>query len=160
MKLHISSSFSGLLHVNATCKKVCGDQNAWRTRAEFSHHKIALLRDVKNQFTKHTKPVRDSPWNPGCFMTGSLSFHGLLTWVVFPPPMTNCSNKNPGITKQNGPGPPPPMQSFWSKSACMPSLFQPWIPRWKWGIFLGVLRLVVNLRYIKEKQCVFRLQRV
>lgn len=33
----------GLLHVNATCKKVGGDQNTGRTRAEFSHDKITLL---------------------------------------------------------------------------------------------------------------------
>ena len=32
-----------LLHIDATCEKVGGDQNAGRTRAELSHDKIALL---------------------------------------------------------------------------------------------------------------------
>lgn len=135
----VSSGFSGLLHVDATCKKFCGDQNAWRARAELSHHKIALLQKLTVIPIK-SRGSTQTPWTmnheilvakneriPISCLVIQQSLK--LTAVVFPLLFEQKSwdlNQRPQAASR---------KSFWSKSACMPLLKPTVDRRLKWGFF-------------------------
>ena len=98
----------GLLHVNATCEKVGGDQNTGRTRAEFSHDKITLL-----TLPKHTSHYISKVWTHVKLraQTAQISTNYRDSYSEHSDDFCTCWNQTPPSTRH---------KSFWSRSACMP----------------------------------------
>lgn len=95
----VSSGFSGLLHVDATCKKVCGDQNAWRARAELSHHKIALLQKLTVIPIK-SRGSTQTPWSMNHeILVASWKDPYFMSWITIIPEINCGSISSPIRTK-------------------------------------------------------------